>query len=277
MTVLAGDIGGTNTRLAIYDVPASGLRGLKPTFEQTYPSAAHAGAGRDRGAIPDRCDREARRPRRGRERLLRHRRADREQHLPRHQPALGRQRQRAVGSGSASRASSWSTTSRPPRWASPRVGPDELVTLGGDPPVANGPIAVLGAGTGLGQAFLLWSATENRYRVVPSEGGHVDLRGAHAAGARPGPLPDPQIRPRVVRARAVRQGAGRRVHVPVRGAGLPRADQARDRRRAGDPRDRGAIPPPPSRSARWPAPIRCARWRWPSSAPCWARPPETWR
>ena len=36
-------------------------------------------------------------------------------------------------------------------------------------------MAVLGAGTGLGQAFLLWSPTENRYRVVSSEGGHVDL------------------------------------------------------------------------------------------------------
>jgi len=42
MTVLAGDIGGTNSRLAIYDVPSTGLRGVKPIFEQTYPSAAHA-------------------------------------------------------------------------------------------------------------------------------------------------------------------------------------------------------------------------------------------
>ena len=63
----------------------------------------------------------------------------------------------------------------PPRWASPPSRPDELVALGGGPPVAHGPIAVLGAGTGLGQAFLLWSAAENRYQVVPSEGGHVDL------------------------------------------------------------------------------------------------------
>src|SRR6266498_3186885 len=42
MTVLAGDIGGTNSRFAIYDPPPSGLRGVKPIFEQTYPSAAHA-------------------------------------------------------------------------------------------------------------------------------------------------------------------------------------------------------------------------------------------
>jgi glucokinase len=55
------------------------------------------------------------------------------------------------------------------------VGPDQLVALGGGPPVAHGPIAVLGAGTGLGQAFLLWSAADNRYQVFSSEGGHVDL------------------------------------------------------------------------------------------------------
>jgi glucokinase len=33
----------------------------------------------------------------------------------------------------------------------------------------------LGAGTGLGQAFLIWSAAENGYHVVASEGGHVDF------------------------------------------------------------------------------------------------------
>jgi glucokinase len=47
MTVLAGDIGGTNTRLAIYDVITAGATdaqrpALMPLFERTYPSAAHA-------------------------------------------------------------------------------------------------------------------------------------------------------------------------------------------------------------------------------------------
>jgi glucokinase len=55
------------------------------------------------------------------------------------------------------------------------VGPDHLEPLGGGPPVARGPIAVLGAGTGLGQAFLVWSQSDGRYQVLPSEGGHVDL------------------------------------------------------------------------------------------------------
>jgi glucokinase len=55
------------------------------------------------------------------------------------------------------------------------VGPDWLAPLGGPPPTPHGPIAVLGAGTGLGEAFLLWSAQENRYHVVASEGGHMDF------------------------------------------------------------------------------------------------------
>ncbi|MFH1278120.1 MAG: glucokinase [Candidatus Eisenbacteria bacterium] len=36
-----------------------------------------------------------------------------------------------------------------------------------------GPIALLGAGTGLGEAFLLWEG--GRYRVHPTEGGHADF------------------------------------------------------------------------------------------------------
>ena len=39
----------------------------------------------------------------------------------------------------------------------------------------SGPVAVVGAGTGLGQAFLLWSAADNAYHVLPSEGGHADF------------------------------------------------------------------------------------------------------
>src|SRR5262249_19541392 len=55
------------------------------------------------------------------------------------------------------------------------VSPSDLAALGGGAPVARGPVAVLGAGTGLGQAFLLWSPALDRYEVVPSEGGHVGL------------------------------------------------------------------------------------------------------
>jgi glucokinase len=55
------------------------------------------------------------------------------------------------------------------------VGHDWLAPLGGAPPTPRGPIAVLGAGTGLGEAFLLWSPGDNAYRVIASEGGHMDF------------------------------------------------------------------------------------------------------
>jgi glucokinase len=55
------------------------------------------------------------------------------------------------------------------------LGPDDLVQIGGGPRHPTGPMAVAGAGTGLGEAFLVWSAAEQRYQVVPSEGGHVDF------------------------------------------------------------------------------------------------------
>ena len=40
-------------------------------------------------------------------------------------------------------------------------------------PVPHGPIALIGAGTGLGQGYLLWDGS--RYVVHPSEGGHADF------------------------------------------------------------------------------------------------------
>jgi glucokinase len=39
--------------------------------------------------------------------------------------------------------------------------------------VPHGPIALIGAGTGLGHGFLLWQGSH--YRVVASEGGHTDF------------------------------------------------------------------------------------------------------
>jgi glucokinase len=50
--------------------------------------------------------------------------------------------------------------------------PDEWVTLNPGTPEPAAPIAVLGAGTGLGEAFLFHDGS--RYRVVPTEGGHKD-------------------------------------------------------------------------------------------------------
>jgi len=49
----------------------------------------------------------------------------------------------------------------------------DMITLNVGTPHATAPIAILGAGTGLGEAMLFWTGT--RWEVVPSEGGHADF------------------------------------------------------------------------------------------------------
>lgn len=52
--------------------------------------------------------------------------------------------------------------------------PDELVTLNaGTPPTHKQAIALIAAGTGLGESILFWDGTA--YRPMPSEGGHTDF------------------------------------------------------------------------------------------------------
>lgn len=58
-------------------------------------------------------------------------------------------------------------------YAVPNLQPADLYTLNAGEPVAGGAIAVVAPGTGLGEAFLTWDDT--RYRAHPSEGGHADF------------------------------------------------------------------------------------------------------
>ncbi|MGH7517445.1 MAG: glucokinase [Gemmatimonadales bacterium] len=55
---------------------------------------------------------------------------------------------------------------------------DEVEVLQEGVAVAHGPIALIGAGTGLGQGYLLWDGS--RYVVHPSEGGHADFSPTNA-------------------------------------------------------------------------------------------------
>jgi glucokinase len=175
MIVLAGDIGGTNSRLALYDAERrDGKMAFQSVFEKTYPSAGHAGL-----------------------------EAIGEIFLAEAQAATGQGRaaERAcLGIAGPVENNICRATNLPwvvdgrilvQRLGIPRVrlvndfyaaalgvtavSPDELVSLGGAPPIAEGPIAVLGAGTGLGEAFLLWSSAERAYQVASSEGGHADF------------------------------------------------------------------------------------------------------
>jgi hypothetical protein len=55
----------------------------------------------------------------------------------------------------------------------PFLEPPDLHTLNEGQPAAGGAIAVVAPGTGLGEAFLSWDGA--RYRPHPSEGGHADF------------------------------------------------------------------------------------------------------
>lgn len=56
-------------------------------------------------------------------------------------------------------------------YALPFLGPSDLHAINEGQPVANGTLAVIAPGTGLGEAFLVWDGA--RYIPVPSEGGHT--------------------------------------------------------------------------------------------------------
>lgn len=57
--------------------------------------------------------------------------------------------------------------------AVPTLEPADLHSLNRGEPVSGGARAVIAPGTGLGEAFLVWDGT--RYRALPSEGGHADF------------------------------------------------------------------------------------------------------
>lgn len=57
--------------------------------------------------------------------------------------------------------------------ALPMLNPSDLLTLQEGIPETKGPVALVAAGTGLGEAFLVWDGVG--YRAFPSEGGHADF------------------------------------------------------------------------------------------------------
>jgi glucokinase len=173
MIVLAGDIGGTNTRLALFKCDP-GPEGGEPTFtvlvERTYPSSAHASldviaetfvAEAGQGGVAESacfgiagpCENNM----------------CRATNLP--WVIDGRSLGRRLGISRVTLVNDFYAAAL----GVTAVGADFLVSLGGAPPSPRGPVAVVGAGTGLGEAFLIWSAADNRYQVVSSEGGHSDF------------------------------------------------------------------------------------------------------
>ena len=173
MIVLAGDIGGTNTRLALIDGKPGGP-GHRPTFdvvvEKTYPSAAHPSldaiaeiflADKAKGKTIERACFGIAGPVENN--------ICRATNLP--WVIDGRAIGQKLGIPRVTLVNDFYAAAL----GVTAVPSDFLVPMGGSPPVDRGPIAVLGAGTGLGEAFLVWSTAEDRYQVVSSEGGHSDF------------------------------------------------------------------------------------------------------
>ena len=165
--ILAGDIGGTNTRLAIYDaqnlretkclrVYPSGdyesLRSIVAIFQQeekemlasgNLVSAGFGVAGPVDGEIVKLTN------------------------LP--WVVDSRKVAELLGVAKATFVNDFSANC----YAVTRLGEEDLHQIGGGEPLAEHPMVVLGAGTGLGEAFLVWGGS--RYVIVPSEGGHTDF------------------------------------------------------------------------------------------------------
>lgn len=57
--------------------------------------------------------------------------------------------------------------------AIPFLDEKDIFTLNEGQPVQHGTLALIAAGTGLGEAFLMWNGS--RYQAYPSEGGHADF------------------------------------------------------------------------------------------------------
>lgn len=55
------------------------------------------------------------------------------------------------------------------------LAPEDVMTVHEGKPEFNGPVAVLGPGTGLGEAILLWNAHLGQYAVHATEGSHADF------------------------------------------------------------------------------------------------------
>ena len=161
--VLAGDVGGTNARLATVELEGGAARFV---HQNRYPSADHAGLApivrrffEEAGSRPDRACFGIACP--------------------------------VVGDDCSAPNLPWTVNARALAaeigiartaiindfvgvgYGVELLAPADLATLQTGTPAPQGPIALIGAGTGLGQGFLIWQG--DHYRVMPSEGGHGDF------------------------------------------------------------------------------------------------------
>lgn len=168
MTLLAGDVGGTNARLAT--VAVAGGRARIET-QRHYQSRAFPGLGpivrrfcEETGAHPTRACYAVACPVVG------------ERCSTPNLPWTLDARELAASTGIAGTVlvNDFAAVGH----AIALLGPEDLVTLQEGREEPHGPRAVIGAGTGLGQGFLVWDG--GRYTVCGSEGGHTAFAARNA-------------------------------------------------------------------------------------------------
>jgi len=159
--ILAGDVGGTKTILAVFEAG-----GRAPVVEETYPSRDHASLdeilqsflGRHRPGIEGACLGIAGPVKAGRSQAT---------NLPWVVDAaeVGRR----LGIASVSLINDLEANA----WGLPALGPEDFATLQAGAPEAAGNAAVIAAGTGCGEAGLYWDG--RIHRPYATEGGHTDF------------------------------------------------------------------------------------------------------
>lgn len=161
--LLAGDVGGTKTNLAIYD-PETGPR--QPVVTATLPSAEFLSLEALVGAFMSDVEFKVTRACFGVAGPVVAGRAS-ITNLPwvMDEGELGR----ALGVTSVRLLNDLESVA----YAIPRLEPDDLHTVNEGQSAPKGAIAVIAPGTGLGEAFLTWEG--DRYCAHPSEGGHTDF------------------------------------------------------------------------------------------------------
>lgn len=166
--ILAGDVGGTHARLALFEEGPQGLRRLD---RQTYDSARHAGLGEivTRYLRSEPLASIERSPSRACLALAAPRDGNRWR-FPNLDWTVERDALREeTGLETLVLCNDFDAVAH----SIDRLDPKDLAELRPGRAEARAPRAFLGAGTGLGVAFSVWS--EGRHRVVSSEGGHVDF------------------------------------------------------------------------------------------------------
>jgi len=163
--LLAGDIGGTKTTLAVFS-EEGGPRA--PLAKRTFPSKAHAGLGAIVQDFTEGVDLEVTSAAFGVAGPVIERRVE-VTNLPWMIDAA--ELEEMLGLYPVLLLNDLASIAN----AVPQLRKDELHTLKAGRRDPQGAIAVIAPGTGLGEGFLTWDQDDNRYRPHASEGGHTDF------------------------------------------------------------------------------------------------------